>query len=323
MKIFNVLFLNYSLLLCNHSLIAQNSNTTFVLEKMQMYYNQAQYDSITSLFTEGFLQKVPTPALKNLFTELKRDLGKLESFTFQKQVDIVEIYTAHFTKGDLKTSIAINENLKIKGILFKPIETHTEPNFTRNKTAFILPFKGEWLTFWGGATKAQNYHVISKSQQGAFDFIIQDENNKSYQRSGTRNEDYYAFGKPIYAVCDAEVVAINTGVHDNPPGRMNTTEPFGNMITLKTAAEEYIVYAHFEQGTIKVKIGDQVKQGQYLANCGNSGNSSEPHLHFHLQDRANNIQAVGATSYFKNVIVNNSLKDEYSPVKFDIISRQD
>ncbi len=322
MNRFKEIFIACCLFATCSSMTAQSTDVVSVLKKMQTHYNNTHYDSILPMFSDDFLKKVPASALENLFIRFKKDLGVLESFKFEKQEDIVAIYIAHFTNGEVKTSIAIDNSLKIKGLLFKPIETHIEPNFTRNETPFKLPFKGEWFTFWGGDTKAQNYHVTVKSQQGAFDFMIQGPSNRSYQRSGRRNEDYYAFGKPLYAVCDAEIVAVNTGVHDNPPGRMNPTEPFGNMITLKTAKDEFIVYAHFEESTIKVKKGDKVVQGQYLGNCGNSGNSSEPHLHFHLQDRANSFQAVGATSYFKNVMVNDSLHPEYSPVKFDVISRK-
>ena len=317
------LFIAFSFIITYSAVNAQTTAVIKVLEKMQTHYNNTKYDSITPLFSESFLAKVPTSALENLFIGFKKDLGILESFTFQKKEGFVEEYIAQFTNGEVKTSIAIDEDLKLQGLLFKPIETYIDPNFTRNKTPFRLPFKGAWFTFWGGDTKAQNYHVVSKTQQGAFDFVIVDKNNKAYQRSGTRNEDYYAFSKPLYAVCDAEVVEVITGVHDNPPGRMNAAAPFGNMITLKTAADEYIVYAHFEESTIRVKKGDTVKQGQQLGNCGNSGNSSEPHLHFHLQDRANNINAMGATSYFKNVFINDTLKNEYSPVKNDVIKRQD
>lgn len=304
------------------STTAQSKEVVSVLNKMQKHYNQTQYDSVIPMFSDSFLKKVPTSAIENLLIGFKKDLGSLDSFTFQKEEDIIEVYTAHFTKGEMTTSIALDTDKKIQGLLFKPVETNVTPNFSRNSTSFILPFKGKWFTFWGGHTKAQNYHVIEKSQQGAFDFVILGKNNRSYQRSGTRNEDYYAFGQPLYASCDAEVVTVITGVHDNPPGRMNPAQPFGNMITLKTAADEYIVYAHFEEGTIKVKEGDMVMQGQYLGNCGNSGNSSEPHLHFHVQDRANTFQAVGVTSYFSNVVVNDSLMEEYSPVKMDVISRQ-
>ncbi len=322
MNSIKTLFLSLFILSITTFVKAQSPEVVLVLEKVQSHYNTGDFDNIAPLFSDTFLNKVPASSLTGLFTNFKKDLGILQSFTFQKKEGIVEEYTSQFENGAMLTSIAIDEDKKIMGLRFKPDETDVVPNFTRNSTPFILPFKGAWFTYWGGDNKAQNYHVTVKAQQGAFDFMIQGKNNRSYQRSGTRNEDYYAFGKPLYAVCDAEVVEVITGVHDNPPGRMNPAEPFGNMITLKTVADEYIVYAHFEQGTIRVKKGDLVKQGEFLGNCGNSGNSSEPHLHFHLQDRASHYQAVGATSYFSKVMVKDTIFNEYSPVKFDLIKRQ-
>ena len=90
---------------------------------------------------------------------------------------------------------------------------------------------------------------------------------------------------------------------------------------LKTENNEYIVYSHFEKETIVVKEGDTVQQGQYLGNCGNSGNSSEPHLHFSLQDGPNRISAMGAKTYFAALYVNGEFKADYSPVKGDKITK--
>ena len=310
-------------ILSANAIFAQSTAEDTVLTNLQTHYNEGAYDQVIALISEDMLQKAPANAIENLLISFRKDLGDLQSFTFQKKEGTVAVYSSYFERGETTTSIALNDENEIIGLLFKPLETNTTPNFTRNSTPFLLPFKGEWFTFWGGDTKAQNYHVINKTQQGAFDFIILDKNDKTFERSGTRNEDYYAFGKPIYAVCDAEVVEVITGVHDNPPGRMNPAQPFGNMVTLKTANNEFIVYAHLEEESIRVKKGDIVKRGQQLGNCGNSGNSSQPHLHFHLQDRAANFQAIGATSYFQNSIVNGSLEKEYAPVKNDRIKRPD
>ncbi|MFT5230161.1 MAG: hypothetical protein ACI825_000225 [Planctomycetota bacterium] len=306
-----------------NAIFAQSTAVDSVLTNLQIHYNKGAYDKVIALISEDMLQKVPANAIENLLISFRRDLGDLQSSTFQKKEGIVVVYSSYFEHGETTTSVAINDQNKIVGLLFKPAETNTTPNFTRNSTPFLLPFKGEWFTFWGGNTKAQNYHVINKTQQGAFDFVILDKNDKMFERSGTRNEDYFAFGKRLYAVCDAEVVEVITGVHDNPPGRMNPAQPFGNKVTLKTANNEFIVYAHLEEESIRVKKGDKVTRGQLLGNCGNSGNSSQPHLHFHLKDRAANFQAIGVTSYFQNSIVNGSLEKEYSPVKNDRIKRPD
>jgi murein DD-endopeptidase MepM/ murein hydrolase activator NlpD len=244
----------------------------------------------------------------------------MESFEFTLRKDAVEVFLCHFEHGKQNMLLVANSEEKITGLLFKPHEERTEGKIELNSTSLQLPFKGEWYTYWGGTDKRQNYHVTNRAQQGAFDFFVVDKHDKSYERSGTRNEDYYAFGKPIYAVCDAVVYDINTGVIDNRPSQMNPIEAMGNYVILKTVNEEYIFYAHFQHESIKVKKGDTVKQGQYLGNCGNSGNSSEAHLHLHIQDGPNVIADVGARCFFESVIVNGIRTQDYSPVKGDRIS---
>ena len=82
----------------------------------------------------------------------------------------------------------------------------------------------------------------------------------------------------------------------------------GNTVIIKTANDEYLFFAHFKQHSIKVKQGQQVKQGELLGLCGNSGNSTEPHLHFQIQNVENMNKATGVKSYFDNILVNGELK---------------
>ena len=179
----------------------------------------------------------------------------------------------------------------------------------------ILPFNGEWTTVWGGDTKELNYHHKSRGQKYAFDFIITDESGKSYKNDGKRNEDYYAFGKELIAPCDGEVAVAIDGIKDNVPGRKNKLYVPGNAVILKCGKGKYYFLAHLKNGSVKVKQGQNVKQGQVVGLCGNSGNASEPHLHFHLQDREDMIKAVGKKCFFDKIRVNGQVKKNHSPIK--------
>ena len=300
---------------------AQNEKSVVALQKIQDYYNMGQYDSIHHMLSPTFQQKVSKAALAQLFSGFQNSFGTWRHFTFQEGQENRDTFLAEFENGQQNVGIYVNEDHTIGGLLFKPIESNEPPKFERNTTKLTLPFKGEWFTVWGGTTKMENYHVTTRAQQGAFDFVIIGKNGRSYERSGTRNEDYFAFGQPIYAVCEATVVEVNTGVEDNRPTIMNPAQPLGNSVTLRTENGEFIVYAHFEYGTVAVKKGDQVRRGQYLGNCGNSGNSSEAHLHLHIQDGLNIMTAAGARCFFEEVLVNGEVKTDYSPVRFDRISR--
>ena len=61
--------------------------------------------------------------------------------------------------------------------------------------------------------------------------------------------------------------------------------PAGNHVVLDLGHGEYALLAHMQRGSVRVRVGDRVRTGDVLGLTGNSGNSSEPHLHFHVQDR--------------------------------------
>lgn len=300
---------------------AQTPEYGATMLNFQKNYNANNGQGVFDMMAPSMQQSVSLKQISSIIDTYFNNFGKMESFEFTRRNDAVEIFLCHFGHGKQKILIVANSEEKLSGLLFKPHEERTKGKIDRNITALKLPFKGEWYTYWGGTDKRQNYHVASIPQQGAFDFFVVDKNDKSYERSGTRNEDYYAFGKPLYAVCDAVVFDVNTGVEDNRPSQMNPVEAMGNYVILKTANEEYIFYAHFQNESIKVKKGDTVKQGQYLGNCGNSGNSSEAHLHLHIQDGPNVIADVGVGCFFESIVVNGALTQDYSPVKGDRIVR--
>jgi murein DD-endopeptidase MepM/ murein hydrolase activator NlpD len=80
-----------------------------------------------------------------------------------------------------------------------------------------------------------------------------------------------------------------------------------------------LFFAHFKQHSIVVKQGQKVTQGQLLGLCGNSGNSSEPHLHFHIQNVEDINIATGVKCYFDIIQVNGQTKNDYSPIQKDKI----
>ncbi len=160
-----------------------------------------------------------------------------------------------------------------------------------------LPFDGEWYVFWGGRDHARNYHVVARDQRYAYDLVaVVDE--RTHVGDGTRNEDYHCWERPILAPAAGTVVHAVDGVHDNVPGRMNPGQPFGNTVTLDFGGGEFGVFCHFRMGSVAVAVGDSVQRGQRLGLCGSSGNSSEPHLHFHLQDGAAPFVSAGLPAQF-------------------------
>src|SRR5699024_9153078 len=138
------------------------------------------------------------------------------------------------------------------------------------------------FVFWGGANSLMNYHYEYENQRYAYDFVMMDDNS-TYEGDATLNESYHAFGQDYIAPADGIVVKVENGIKDNEPvGEMNEENPLGNYVILDHGNDEYSYLAHFKYESIEINEGDEVKQGDVLGQVGNSGNSSEPHIHFHV-----------------------------------------
>ena len=144
---------------------------------------------------------------------------------------------------------------------------------------FQLPFWGKWTVSQG-----QDGEQTHKGEWGkAFDFVIYDDQAKTYATNGLLCEDFYSYNKPILAPADGMVEEVVDNIDDNEIGKVNTTENWGNTIVIRHLTGLYTQLSHLKKGSFKVAKGDLVKQGDIVAHCGNSGRSPEPHLHFQAQ----------------------------------------
>jgi len=109
----------------------------------------------------------------------------------------------------------------------------------------------------------------------------------------------------VVAPADGTVVALKNRHRDSRVGGgkvyCDTWDIRGNFITIKHAEKEYSIIAHLAPNSITVKVGDTVKQGQLIAKCGNSGNSSEPHIHFQVNAGKSFYASMGLPIAFKNI----------------------
>jgi len=296
----------------------EKDNYKQVSTKFVSFFNENKNDSIVAMFSSEMKTALPIEKFTQVCAGLKMLLGSIKKTRFVRLQALSALYETTFDNAVLGMTITLNNKNEISGLLFAEYKEAKE--IIRNATKMKLPFKGEWTVTWGGDTKEQNYHVESVAQKNAFDILINDKNGSTHKGSGATNEDYYAFGKELYAPCDGEVVLVVDGVKDNIPGNLNPIYVPGNTVIIKTATGEYAFFAHFKQHSIVVKQGQKVSTGELLGLCGNSGNSTEPHLHFHLQNDEDMVKAIGAKCFFEQISVNGEIKTEYSPVKGDKIS---
>jgi len=165
------------------------------------------------------------------------------------------------------------------------------------KTRLRLPFEGEWYVYWGERSVAQNQHCVARDQRFAYDFVIL-KDGRPFHGTGEKNDEYYCFGRPVVAPGAGLVVSAAAEFPDNLPGVMSPLQPMGNHVILDHGNGEFSFLVHLRQGSVQVKLGSPVAPGDRVGECGNSGNSSEPHLHYHLQTTAILFHGEGLPAFF-------------------------
>ncbi len=189
-----------------------------------------------------------------------------------------------------------------------------------------LPVDGWWKVHNGGMTRAVSHSWDIIAQRYAYDFLIVDDMDISFHDDPRRPQNYYAFGKAVLAGGNGEVVAVRTDLRDHPRAGSGwidwrTADIRGNYVIIRHGQRQYSLYAHLQAGSVCVRPGEWVKAGQVIGKCGNSGHSTEPHLHFQLQDRADFFTAVGLPVLFGGFERKQTAATEY--VRLGVAERGD
>ncbi|MFC8010519.1 M23 family metallopeptidase [Streptomyces cinereoruber] len=171
------------------------------------------------------------------------------------------------------------------------------------------PVAGRWTALNSPADRTPSHGTHQYGQTYAIDIVAEAEDGERSRPSfawlwpvACRSEEFPAFDAPLFAVADATVVHAEDGRRDHLS--RNSLPAFlylmlfestvrvlagarrvvGNHLILDLGNGTYAVYAHLRRGSLTVRAGDRVTAGRQLARCGNSGNSTEPHLHFQLMN---------------------------------------
>lgn len=190
----------------------------------------------------------------------------------------------------------------------------------QTKTKLTLPFQGEWFVFWGGRDIDHNYHAVSKSQRFAYDLLMM-KDGSSHTSTGTVLSDYYCYGAEVLAPAAGTIVWSCDSLPDQVPGQMDPANPVGNGVVIDHGNGEFSLLAHMQPKSLRVKVGDQVKASALLGLVGNSGNTSEPHIHYHLQNGPDMKSAEGLPAPFSNLMVNGKPVAKSELLKGQTVSR--
>ena len=159
-----------------------------------------------------------------------------------------------------------------------------------NACCTLSPHRGAMIPIAGRINGSERYAVDwSKFDLEAEPLIdVEKGIDARFRGDRTRNESYFTFGQPVVAVADATVVTVVSDLPEAPPGTLlpglSISDVGGNRIILNLGNGVFAFYAHLKTGSPTIRVGDRVRKGQLIARAGNSGNTSESHLHFHLMD---------------------------------------
>ena len=170
------------------------------------------------------------------------------------------------------------------------------------------PLEGRgWVAADGCCTATRHVRAIMPingelrvAQRFAIDWEILDKNQRLYVGDPSDVRSYFSYGQKVLAVADSTVISLVDEFQDQVPGKlpsgMTLAEVDGNHIVLDLGNDQFAFYAHLQPGSITahgVKVGDRVCRGQVLGFVGNSGNTSSPHLHFHVMSSPSTLGSNG------------------------------
>lgn len=156
---------------------------------------------------------------------------------------------------------------------------------------------GRWLTANGPAHETGHRRALIPiggvpriAQRFAIDYVQVGDDFRTFTGDRLQNGSYHAYGAEALAVAAGTVVATKDSIPENVPGPTSRAVPItletvgGNHVIIDIGRGRFAFYAHLQPGSLRVRVGDRVGAGDVIGLVGNSGNSTEPHLHFHIAD---------------------------------------
>jgi hypothetical protein len=245
---------------------------------------------------------------------------KIIASAFEKKESVSSKYYSTLYLSLLNPGSLIQMFKQLAGQLYIPLKYKQYMNNPQPlKVDYILPFFGTWTVLAGGNTEEKSHSWDLYNQRYAIDLVITDEENCTYKGDGKALEDYYCYSEAIISPADGIVAEVRNNVNDyRRLGDLSidwkTKDIRGNYVIIKHAEHEFSFLAHLKKGTITVKAGDSIKQGQAIGLCGNSGHSTMPHLHFHIQNGKSTWFSMGIPLQFRAIRIDSKTAAERSVI---------
>ncbi len=192
----------------------------------------------------------------------------------------------------------------------------------KSAVKYSFPVKGR--CFIGTGQSLHQGHRWVVPEEFALDIARVGDGGLTYRGDASKRTNYFAYGAEVLAAADGTVVAVQDGIAETDSSLRREGESdaayfqrtlamqnelmskgalaaAGNYVVIQHAPKEFSFYAHLAPGSVTVSKGRQVRRGETIARLGHSGNSTEPHLHFHVVDGPDPLRSAGLPVHFDNV----------------------
>jgi len=210
----------------------------------------------------------------------------------------------------------------------QPIDYQFAPWDISRRTTPVIgpPLAGEGWVVVNGCCEGRGAHrgavqtvngTLLDSQRFAIDWMrIGDDGRFVGEGDPSDPAIWNAYGEDVLAIADGTVVQVMDGLEDQAPGSLPdpgsiTLETVdGNHVILDLGGGLFVFYAHLSPGSVAVEVGDEVKAGDVVGELGNTGNTSAPHLHIHLMNRASAIASDSIPYQFDEFEITGSIDED-------------
>ena len=219
--------------------------------------------------------------------------------------------------------------------------TAGRPDSSPKGIVLELPFTGRWLVQNSPARRVPSHGTDLLGERYAIDFVGVDSRRRTSELPSWQTafgveppERFVSFGRPILAPCDGVVVDTHDGERDHEArrsplalvpymlgqrGRLRQGIPAvaGNYVIIELPERQtFVALVHLKRNSFRVKTGDRVHTGQHLADCGNSGNSTQPHVHVQAMDSRDLSVARGIPIVFRRYREQSAPRRDFSVREF-------
>ena len=279
------MLMNYLLVFLMLSAIAMAITVVVCIAKKQIHWKIKKLESIRTYLTTAVLRTatwlviggcihiavIPIQFSKDDFTNLLITLWGCVALL---------CLLAWIPRDRIGESLNITLCLFLSFLSFQLVMSYVPPSSAGNVD--LKPFsKDDLYVFQGGNSALLNHHYFAGSQKYALD-LIDPEDGRLPLEQQTDLKQYKTFGKPLYSPVKGVVVATQDSHPDQKIGESNYKNIVGNHVVIRIETDAYLLMAHLQENSVLISEGDTIQVGQPIARIGNSGNTTQPHLHIQV-----------------------------------------